>query len=51
MTHIRGKIRLVDRHVLARVNGAILLGLVGGGLAACVIGAAVYDVGRWVSAW
>lgn len=51
MAHILEKAHFVDRKTLARLNGAILLGLVGGGLAACMIGAFVYDVGRLFSAW
>ena len=46
-----GKAHLFDRRMLARLNAAIVLGLVGSGLAACAIGALVYDVGRWFSAW
>jgi hypothetical protein len=46
-----GKTHLFDRRMLARLNAAIMLGLVGSGLAACAIGAFVYDVGRWFSAW
>jgi hypothetical protein len=41
----------VDRHTLARVNNAIMIGLFGSALAACMIGASVYDVGRLFSAW
>jgi hypothetical protein len=48
---IFGKMHFFDRHMLARLNTAIMLGLVGSGLAACAIGAFVYDVGRWFSAW
>ena len=51
MVHVLGKAHFVDRHMIARVNAAIMLGLVGGGLAACVLGAVVYDVGRLFSAW
>ena len=40
-----------DRHLIARANGALLLTLVGGGLVACALGAAVYDIGRWMAAW
>jgi len=40
-----------DRQSLARLNEAVVLGLVGGGLLACVIGAFVFDVGRWFFAW
>jgi hypothetical protein len=45
------KAHLIDGRLLGRINAAILLGLVGGGLAACVIGAAAYDVARVFSAW
>ena len=41
----------VDKHTLARVNTAIMLGLIGTGLAACVFGAVVYDLGHLFSAW
>lgn len=40
-----------DKQTLDRVESAIMLGLVGGGLAACVIGAVVYDLGRVFSIW
>jgi hypothetical protein len=46
-----GKNHLVDKQSLDRVNSAIMLGLIGSGLAACVIGASIYDVGRWFSIW
>jgi hypothetical protein len=36
---------------LDRVESAIVLGLIGTGLAACAMGAVFYDIGRWVSAW
>jgi hypothetical protein len=51
MAHLLDKAHLVDRETLARVNTAIMLGLVGGGLASCVIGAVVYDFGRLFSFW
>jgi len=41
----------VDKQVLDRLNTVIVLVLVGSGLAACVIGAFTYDVGRLLSAW
>jgi hypothetical protein len=50
MAHCLGKAHL-DRHVLARVNAAIMLGLFGSGLAACALGAMVYDFGRLFSVW
>lgn len=51
MVHILGKAYFVDRQILARLNSAVMLGLVGSGLAACAIGAFVYDIGRWFSVW
>jgi hypothetical protein len=51
MVHFVGRLHCVDREILGRVNSVIMLGLVGTGLAACVFGAAVYDVGRLFSAW
>ena len=41
----------VDKHTLARVNTVLMLGLIGTGLAACVFGAVIYDVGHLFSAW
>jgi hypothetical protein len=40
-----------NRHTIARINNAMMLGLFGSALAACMIGASVYDVGRLFSAW
>jgi hypothetical protein len=40
-----------DKHTLARVNSAIMLGLIGGGLVLCVLGAVIYDLGRLFSIW
>lgn len=51
MAHLVDKAHFVDKHTLARVNTAVMLGLIGAGLAACVFGAVVYDVGRLFSAW
>jgi hypothetical protein len=48
MAHLADKAH-VDRRTLARVNSAILLGLIGGGLAVCVLGALIYDVGHLFS--
>ncbi len=42
---------LVEKETLVRANVAVLLGLVWGGLAASVIVACVYDVGRWLAVW
>ena len=41
----------VEKETLLRANSALLLTLVGGGLAACAVGAVVYDIGRMVGAW
>ncbi|MGB6535405.1 MAG: hypothetical protein WBF58_05515 [Xanthobacteraceae bacterium] len=51
MVHILGRIHLLDRHTLGRLNRAIMLGFFGCGLLACAAGASVYDVGRLFSAW
>ena len=41
----------IDKQKIDRVESAVLLSLIGGGLGFCVLGAAVYDVGRALSAW
>jgi len=50
IAHFADKAHL-DRETLARVNSAVMLGLIGSGLAACAIGALIYDFGRWFSVW
>jgi hypothetical protein len=40
-----------DKQMIDRVESAVLLSLVGSGLAVCVLGAAVYDVCRAFSVW
>jgi hypothetical protein len=50
IAHFADKAHL-DRETLARVNSAVMLGLIGSGLATCVIGALIYDIGRWFSVW
>ena len=47
MAHLVDKVHL-DKQTLARV---LMLGLIGTGLAACVFGAVVYDLGHLFSAW
>jgi hypothetical protein len=42
---------LLEKETLLRANSALLLALVGGGLAACAVGAVVYDIGRTIGAW
>jgi hypothetical protein len=51
MAHLLGKTHFVDKDSLERVESAIMLGMIGSGLAACVIGAFIYDLGRWFSVW
>jgi hypothetical protein len=48
MAHLVGKAHFVDKETLAR---AIVFGVIGTGLAACVLGAVVIDLGRLFSAW
>jgi len=40
---------LVDKHVVERANTVLLLSLIGGGLAACAIGAMIYDISYWLA--
>jgi hypothetical protein len=35
---------LVDKHLIERANRVLLLGILWGALAACVIGALAYDI-------
>jgi hypothetical protein len=51
MIHILGKEHFDCRQAIARLNAAIVLGLVGSGLLACMLGASVYDAFRLFSAW
>jgi hypothetical protein len=48
MAHCADKTHFVDKHTLARLNSALMLGAIGSGLAACVLGALIYDIGRLV---
>jgi len=41
----------VDKHKIDSVESVVLLSLIGGGLAFCVLVAAVFDIGRAFSAW
>jgi hypothetical protein len=42
---------LLEKETLLRANSAFLLTIVGGGLAACAVGAVIYDIGRMLGAW
>ena len=50
MAHFADKLH-VDKQKIDRVESAVLLSIIGGGLALCVLGAAVYDIGRAFSVW
>jgi hypothetical protein len=50
ISHLADKAHL-DSHTLERINSAVIFGLIGGGLFACVLGALVYDISRAVSDW
>jgi hypothetical protein len=50
MAHFTDKLH-IDTQKIDRVESVVLLSLIGGGLALCVFGAAVYDIGRVFSVW
>ncbi len=50
MAHFADKLHF-DKQKLDRLESSVLLSLIVGGLAACVLGAFVYDVGRAFSIW
>ena len=50
MAHFADKLH-VDKQKIDRMESAVLLSLIGGGLALCVLGSAVYDIGRVFSVW
>jgi len=51
MIHLLGRDHFVDKDSLDRLNTIVMLSLIGSGLAACIIGAAIYDIGRLFSLW
>jgi hypothetical protein len=50
MTHFAHKLH-IDKQKIDRVESVVVLSLIGGGLAFCVLGAVAYDIGRVFSAW
>ncbi|MFZ2075078.1 MAG: hypothetical protein WAV38_00105 [Xanthobacteraceae bacterium] len=50
MAHFADKLH-VDWQKIDRVESAVLLSLIGGGLTLCILGAAAYDIGRAFSVW
>jgi hypothetical protein len=51
MAHCANKVHFAGKLTLDRVETAIVLGMIGSGLAACAFGAIVYDFGRMISIW
>jgi hypothetical protein len=47
MAHLVEKQFLERASFLERANAALMLGLVGGGLALCALGAIAFDLTRW----
>lgn len=41
----------VEKQFLVRANAALLLTMVGGGLAVCAVGAMLYDISRLFGSW
>ncbi len=50
MAHFADKLH-VDKQKIDRMESAVLLSLIGSDLTLCVLGAAVYDIGRAFSVW
>ena len=42
---------LIDRNFVERANTALLLGILWGALATCVLGALAYDIAYWLDGW
>jgi hypothetical protein len=43
--------QLLGKDLLMRVNAALLLGVIGGGLVLCAAAAVVYDIGLLLDLW
>jgi hypothetical protein len=50
MAHIADRLH-IDKQKIDRVESVMLLSIIVGGLAVCVLGAAIYDIGRAFSVW
>jgi hypothetical protein len=50
MAHFADRLH-VDKQKIERVESAMLLSVIVGGLALCVSGAAIYNIGRAFSVW
>lgn len=42
---------LVDKETVERANAVLLLSVLWGGLAACVIAAMAFEIGYWLASW
>ena len=42
---------LIDRNLVERANTALLLAILWGALATCVLGALAYDIAYWLDGW
>jgi hypothetical protein len=42
---------LIEKETIERANTALVLTAVCGGLVACAVGAAIFDIGRMFAAW
>jgi len=51
MVRIVESVHFVDKQMLGCLSAAVMLVLVGSGLAVCIGGALTHDVGRLLSAW
>jgi hypothetical protein len=45
------KMAFLSEDMFDRANRAMLITTVGGGLAACALGASIYDIGDWLCFW
>jgi hypothetical protein len=43
--------QLLGKDLLMRVNAALLLGVIGGGLVLCAVAAVIYDIGLVFDLW
>lgn len=43
--------QLLDKHLIERANATVLLAVVWGGLAGCVLAALIYDIAAALRSW
>ena len=44
-------VHLADKSIVERANTVLLLGILWGALAICVLGALAYDIAYWFEGW